>query len=305
MRTIRIILSLDQSLQQERLELSDLIESLNHALENHGTKVLMQVSVFSTHTDSTDSSIYKDEVKKADLCLTLYLDTINDAIRSELETAYQSLCEGGNPKKIYVYFKDCAPQSEEMREYRDRFPDDYGHFYCSFSNADTLKADFLLQFMGYMGESFDKSKILEVHDGMVFLDGVGCIELKNIPFACNNEEYLLLLRKEKETQQILTCTDKESPFYVDLVKDLTAIKERIAKVEQGLWKTASKITEMMGVRFSERLSLAVELFNNGRMEEALRALDEEEIDKDIQRCSQFIDKSLDSITDLIREYELH
>ena len=43
MQTIRIILSAAKSLQQEKLELADLVENLNHSLERRNANILMLV----------------------------------------------------------------------------------------------------------------------------------------------------------------------------------------------------------------------------------------------------------------------
>ena len=278
MQTIRIILSADKSLQQERMELADLVENLNHSLESRDVNILMLV------WDGAESGLdsFKEKISDTDLCLTLYYDTFDDSTQSELETAYQSLCEGKNPKKIYVYFKEGETVPEQLQAFRDSFPTKYGHFYCSFSNIDTLKADFLLQFMEYQSKNLGSSKMLEVNNGKVMVDGKEYVDLKNVPFAGNNEEYNLLLKSIKKTQKLLAITDEDDPDYADYAADLQEMKEKLAKMESSLWDTALLITRLSTTKCSERLNRAMDLFTAGDNKGAQAVLNEEEIERDVE-----------------------
>jgi TPR repeat protein len=278
MQTIRIILSADKSLQQEKLELADLVENLNHSLESRDANILMLV------WDGAESDLdsFKEKISETDLCLTLYYDTFDESTQSELETAYQSLCEGKNPKKIYVYFKDGEAIPEKLQAFRDSFPTKYGHFYCSFSNSDTLKADFLLQFMEYQSKNLGSNKILEVNNGKVTIDGKEYVNLKNVPFAGNNEEYNLLLKSIKQTQRLLAITDEDDPEYADYAADLQDMKEKLSKMESSLWDTALMITRLSTTKCSERLKRAMDLFTAGDNKGAQAVLNEEEIERDVE-----------------------
>ena len=278
MQTIRIILSAAKSLQQEKLELADLVENLNHSLESRNANILMLVWDGS----ETEKNDFKDKISDTDLCLALYYDTFDESTQSELETAYQSLCEGKNPKKIYVYFKEGETISEKLKAFRDSFPTKYGHFYCSFSNIDTLKADFLLQFMEYQSKNLSTSKMLEVNNGKVIVDGKEYVDLKNVPFAGNNEEYNLLLKSIKKTQKLLAITDEDDPDYADYAADLQDMKEKLSKMESSLWDTALMITRLSTTKCSERLKRAMDLFTAGDNKGAQAVLNEEEIERDVE-----------------------
>ena len=278
MQTIRIILSAAKSLQQEKLELADLVENLNHSLESRNANILMLVWDGS----ETEKNDFKDKISDTDLCLTLYYDTFDESTQSELETAYQSFCEGKNPKKIYVYFKEGETISEKLKAFRDSFPTKYGHFYCSFSNIDTLKADFLLQFMEYQSKNLSTSKMLEVNNGKIIVDGKEYVDLKNVPFAGNNEEYNLLLKSIKKTQKLLAITDEDDPDYADYAADLQDMKEKLSKMESSLWDTALMITRLSTTKCSERLKRAMDLFTAGDNKDAQAVLNEEEIERDVE-----------------------
>ena len=278
MQTIRIILSAGKTLEQERKELADMVENLNHSLERRDANILMLV------WDGTGAApdSFKENISDKDLCLTLYYDTFDDSAESELETAYRSLCEGKNPKKIYVYFKDSETVPEKLKAFRDSFPTKYGHFYCSFSNIDTLKADFLLQFMEYQSKSLGSSKMLEVSNGKVTIDGRQYVDLKNVPFAGNNEEYNLLLKSIKKTQKLLSITEPDDPDYTEYANELSEMQDKLSKMESSLWDTALMITRLSTTKCSERLKRAMDLFTSGDNKGAQAILKEEDIDKDIE-----------------------
>ena len=303
MQTIRIILSADKSLTQERQEISDLVENLNHSLESRGANILMLAwdSAEEKHEE------FKDKISDTDLCMTLYYDTFAEASQAELETAYKALCEGKNPKKIYVYFKEAENVPARLQEFRDSFPTKYGHFYCSFSNIDTLKADFLLQFMEYQSKNLGSTTLLKVTNGKVVVDGKEYVNIKNVPFAGNNEEYNLLLKSIKKTQKLLAITDEEDEEYAEYAAELHELKEKLAKMEASLWETALMITRLSTTKCSERLKRAMDLFNAGDNKGAQAVLNEEDIEKDVQHNLHLIQLGEEGKKGLkinIEEYQL-
>lgn len=302
-QTVRIFLSIDKTLEQERLELTDLVENLNHSLENRNANILM----LAWDNSANDSNDFNEEISKSDLCLNLYYTNFNNTTQAELESAYQALCEGKNPKKIYVYFKDGDTVPEKLQEFRDSFPTKYGHFYCTFSNIDTLKADFLLQFMEYQSKNLGGSKMLEVNNGKVTIDGKEYVDLKNVPFAGNNEEYNLLLKSIKKTKKLLAITDVEDEEYAEYAAELQDLQEKLSKMETSLWDTALMITCLSTTKCSERLKRAMELFNQGDNKGAQAVLNEEEIERDVEHNLHLIQLGEEGKKGLkinIEEYQL-
>lgn len=302
-QTVRIFLSIDKTLEQERLELTDLVENLNHSLESRNANILM----LAWDNSANDNNSFNEEMSKTDLCLNLYYTNFNNTTQAELESAYQALCEGKNPKKIYVYFKDGDTVPEKLQEFRDSFPTKYGHFYCSFSNIDTLKADFLLQFMEYQSKNLGGSKILDVNNGKVTLDGKEYVDLKNVPFAGNNEEYNLLLKSIKKTKKLLAITDEDDEEYADYAAELQELNEKLSKMENSLWDTALMITRLSTTKCSERLKRAMDLFSAGDNKGAQAILNEEEIERDVEHNLHLIQLGEEGKKGLkinIEEYQL-
>lgn len=285
MKTIHITLAADKSLKQEQMELADLVENLNYSLSSRGTNILMVVwDCSSKHDEGT----FREKVADTDLCLNLYYETFNDSSLSDLDAAFQSFCEGKNPKKIYVYFKDSDEIPENLREFRDSFPTRYGHFYCSFSNIDTLKADFLLQFIEYHANTLDGNRLVDINNGKITIDGKEYVNLRNVPFAGNNEEYNRLIRDIKKTRKLLAVTDMEDEDYMTYAKDLDDLLKTQQQMEKSLWETAMLITKLCTQQCSERLERAMELFQSGDNKGANALLDEDAIDHDVQQNKRMI-----------------
>lgn len=290
MKTIKIFLASSEELKQERLELADLVEHLNHTLAK------LDLHIQLVKWEYLDSSMgikhkqeeYNEELRSCELCMVLYWTKFGMYTKTELDTAYNELCAGRNPHKLYVYFKDSAEIAPDLQAFRDSFPSQYGHFFCHFENIDTLKADFLLQFMDYQSKAIKDSKLMEVKDAKVIVDGKAYVDLKNVPFACNNEEYNLLQKSIKKTQKLLAITEPDDPDYTDYVQELQNLKDKLAKMENGLWDTALLITQLSTTKCSERLQRAITLFNNGDAKGAQAILNEEEIEKDVNHNLQLI-----------------
>lgn len=284
MKTIKIFLASSEELRQERLELADLVESLNHSLAKLDLHVqlvkweYLDASMGAKHKQEE----YNEELRSCELCMVLYWKRFGMYTKTELDTAYEELCAGRNPQKIYVYFKDGAEITQELKAFRDSFPDQYGHFFCHFENIDTLKTDFLLQFIDYQNKIIAGSKMLEVNNGKVTIDGKEYVDLKNVPFTGNNEEYNLLLKNIKKTQKLLSVTDPEDPEYAEYAQELQDMKEKLSKMESSLWDTALMITRLSTTKCSERLKRAMDLFTAGDNKGAQAILNEEEIEKDIE-----------------------
>lgn len=310
MKTLKIFLASSNELQTEREMMAALANSLNTVLEKQGVNVIV------VQWENLDASMgvnhkqedYNEKLRECDICMVLYWTKFGMYTKIELETAFNELKAGHNPKKVYVYFKeDDSKVSDELKDFRDSFPTQYGHFYTPFSNFDTLKAHFLLQFMEHQSQILPAGKGVEVRNGKVTIDGTDYVDLKNVPFAGNNEEYQLLQKNIKKTQKLLALTETDDPDYSEYAKDLNEMKEKLAKMESSLWDTALMITRLSTTKCSERLERAMQLFNKGDNKGALAVLNEEEIEKDAQHNINLIklgETGREGLQTNIQEFEM-
>ena len=309
MKTIKIFLASSEELKAERLQMADLVGHLNTVLSKQG--IIIQLVEWE-YLDSSMGPLHKQEeynreLRDCEMCLVLYWTRFGMYTKIELDTAFKGLCDGHNPKKLYVYFKDASEISAELKDFRDSFPEKYGHFSSRFANVDTLKADFLLQLMDYLNLYINGNNIVEIKNSQVSINGKAYVELKNVPFAGNNETYNRLLKEIGKTRKLLAMTATDDPDYSEYANDLIELEKQQAQMENGLWDTALLITKLSTAHCSERLQRAMELFNKGDNKGAQAILNEEEIEKDVRHNLRLIELGEEGKKGLktnIEEYQL-
>lgn len=283
MKTIKVFIASSEELHLERLEFTDMIMQLNKALKPRGIEIepVKWEYLDASMNAERKQTEYNIALKECELCLVMYWTKFGEYTDEELTTAWEGLKAGENPRKLYVYFKEPGDASQELKEFKESFVTRYGHFYCKFENVDTLRLNFLLQFEQYQSSVLGGMPVVEINNSKVELDGTEYINLKNIPFVGNNEEYNDLLKNIKNTQKLLSITDENDPEYEEYEKELKNWKDKQAKKERGLWDTALRITMLSTKRCSERLQRAIDLFNSGDDRGAIAILNEDEIDHDV------------------------
>ena len=92
-----------------------------------------------------------------------------------------------------------------------------------------------------------------------------------------------MLKSINRLQKLIAITDENDPDYKEYMDELEQLKDKQKKKEKTIWETALLITKFSTSACSERLSRAIELFNSGDDRGANAVLNEEEINRDIER----------------------
>ena len=308
-KIIKIFIASSDELTEERRALADMVGQLNYSLNKIGLNILL---VKWEYLDASMGPLHKQEeynreLKECEICMVLYWTKFGMYTKAELDTAYNELIAGRNPHKLYVYFKDSEqPLTPELKEFQDSFPSLYGHFYCVFKNEDALKSHFLLQFIDFQNtqQKNSMSGLVEVKDAKVLVAGREYVDLNNVDFLGNNDEYHQLLQSIKKTRKLLSITEVTDPEYSEYAQELQALIEKRQKMEESLWQTALTITRLSNEASSERLQHAIELFNKGDNRGANAILDEAAIDRDIDRNLQNIELGKAGLKNNIAELKL-
>ena len=292
---------------RDRLEIADMIQQLNRILKPRGVEIdpvkweYLDASMGPLHKQEE----YNRELKTCEICLVLYWNRFGDYTKSELDTAYSELCAGRNPQKLYVYFKDANDITPELKAFKESFSTKYGHFFCRFENVDTMKLNFLLQFEDYQNKASEGW--LKVRDSRVEIDGQPFVELKNVPFADNNPEYLQLLKQIEATQSRVLKYPDDREFR----QELHDLQERRKAMESSLLDTAKLITRLSSTVTSARLAEAMRLFEAGDNKGANAILNLDEISHDAEANAARIDaareieaESVKALESNIEEYQL-
>lgn len=307
MKTVKVFIASSEELRLERLEFTDMIQQLNRILKPRGVEIdpvkweYLDASMGPLHKQEE----YNRELKSCEICLVLYWTRFGDYTRSELDTAYSELCAGRNPQKLYVYFKDTEDITPELKNFKESFSSKYGHFFCRFENVDTMKLNFLLQFEDYQNKTSEA--LLKVRDSRIEIDGQPFVELKDVPFAGNNPEYLQLLKQIESTQaRVLKYPDD-----MEFRQELHDIQERRKAMESSLLDTAKLITRLSSAVSSARLTEAMRLFEAGDNRGANAILNLDEISLDAEANAVRIDaareieaESVKALESNIEEYRL-
>lgn len=299
MKTIKVFIASSEELKMERLEFTDMIQQLNRIFKPRGLEIelvkweYLDASMGPLHKQEE----YNNELKTCEMCLVLYWTRFGDYTKSELETAYSELCAGRNPQKLYVYFKDAEYITPELKAFKDSFDTSYGHFYCRFENVDTMKLNFLLQFEAY--QNMTSESMLKVQDSRIEVDGKPLVELKNIPFAGNNPEYLQLLRRIEVTQaRVLKYPDE-----IEFRQELDDLQKKQKIIENSLLDTAKLITKLSSTVSSARFLEAIRLFEAGDNKGANTVLNLDNITHDAEGNAVRIDAAREIASASIKALE--
>ena len=295
MKTVKVFIASSEELRLERLEIADMIQQLNRILKPRG----VEIDPLDNHEE------YHRELQNCEICLVLYWTRLEDYTKNELDTAYSELRANRNPQKLYVYFKDTEEITPELKAFKESFATAYGHFFCRFENVDTMKLNFLLQFEDYQNKTSEGW--LKVRDSRVEIDEQPFVELKNIPFAGNNPDYLQLLKQIESTQaRVLKYPDDR-----EFRQELYDLQERCKAMESSLLDTAKLITRLSSTVTSARLAEAMRLFEAGDNKGANAILNFDEISHDAEANAARIDaareieaESVKALESNIEEYRL-
>lgn len=283
MKTIKVFLASSEELTEERLQFDSLFNHLNRIFRPRG--LYLELSKW----EYLDSSMgpkhkqeeYNEELKTCEMCIVMFWTRFGEYTNEELMTAYNELKEGRNPRKLFVFFKEPAEMSEELKNFKETFDKALGHFYCKFENVDSMRLHFLLQLEAYNNIEFKGH--IKVEDSKVTVLGSTMVNLDNIPFAAKNKEYKRLkdeiIKTESEIrafESVLAAGPNEviSSLLSQKRTDLYHLKQELSKHEKLLFDTALRIVQQQGEKISERMARAIEAFEDGRASEANTILDE-------------------------------
>lgn len=287
MTTIKIFLASSKELELERDKFASLINQLNRIFKRRGLELELVIWEYldSSMSKRRKQDEYNEELRQCEICLVVFWNVFGDYTKEEFNIAYEGLCAGNNPKRLYVFFKEPAQTSDDMLSFKNSFADKYGHFYSVFNNADTLKLNFLLQLEIFKNDVLDISKFVSVENSCVSVDGVSFIDLRNVPFAANNENYTSLQKQiDKQRNRVIRYPDD-----LEEQGELHTLLERRQGMEDDMVNLARKLTEQSVHKMSPRMIEARRLFESGELQAVIKMLDTQDIIADIKSSKSTIE----------------
>lgn len=313
MQTIRILIVASDELHHEKIEFSNLIQQLNEVFGPRGIE-LKRVK-WNPETDGTIED-YQKKLTDSEICLTLYWNELAKNSREELHAAYQQLKGGGNPRKLYVFFKEPAEDlSDALKDLKANFVTNYGHFFCRFENVDTMNLHFILQFEAYQNSNYNvQDKLFKVIDGKVTINEEPFVSLDQVPFAALNEDYSRLHSELAELDQQVTEArkkhreDPDNEELEDMLFSLLSLRKVKSKefeeYQNHLYDMARQFAKISGDRFSERMRKARDLFEKGDAVGADEILNIEEMKRDLELKSKQFEQDRFNLEQGIDEFRL-
>lgn len=303
MKTIKVFIASSDELHLERLEFTDMIMQLNRVFKTRGFEI--EPVKWEWHDASMNrerkQTEYNNALKQCELCLVLYWNKKGEYTEEELNTAYNELKSGNNPRKLYVYFKEPAENiTDELRDFKTSFATQYGHFYCKFENVDTFRLNFLLQFEQYYSP-INSSESIEINNSNILFGGKQFVDFKNVPFAGKNPDYVRILnsinilQKEITTLESILRTSPNSQLeelIINKINDKERLNDELEVMECSLLDTAKLIVKLSYGSSSIRLRKAIELFEKGDNKGANAILDFNDISYEMSENAKRIDYAL-------------
>lgn len=283
------MIAASEELHDEKLEFTSLVEHLNQVLKPRGIE-LKRIKWDPENDGSIDD--YLAKLRDCEMCLNLYWRNLSSNSEEELNTAYQQLKEGNNPRNLYVFFKEPTNDlSEAFRDFKANFVTNYGHFFCKFENVDTMNLHFILQFEAYQNRKDDsEEKLFKVSNGKVWLGDQDLVELGNVSFIAMNKEYRKLhdqLSELRVKYAEIRGKHKMNPDderieneYLALNTKLNEATNEFEAYQQSLCDMELSFIEHSYELCSDRMIKARELFEQGDSVAADEILNLEEIERE-------------------------
>ena len=290
MKIIRIFLASSNELFDERVKFGDFIMALNNMFNSDNISFILDKWEYlcSDWGKEDKQKMYDAKVRESDITIVLFWKVLGKFSLRELNTSFEEVKKGGKTKRLFVYFKEITdPETakpkelEKLKKFQKSSYKYYQNWVSFVRNNDHFQLCVLQNLIIYLQECGATINPFHIEDGFINLGGVSQIDLQNIPFVKNNDGYQLLLsniRLVNDYRSLLKPNDSRYNSYSHQLQLLTKMKE---DMEIDILENAMKIYKLKIESSSDRLKLAIKLFEEGDLKDANAHLKEEEITHDV------------------------
>ena len=320
MKTIKIFLASSDELENDRMAFGNLVRRLDKIYEKRGIRIeLFEWEDYdAAFNGMRKQDEYNEHIKESDLFLALFHTKAGKFTIEEFDIATEEFKKHAFPK-VYTYCRDLEAgeqETPELTEFKRRLFEELGHYWCRYSNRDSMQLHFVMQLQLVESSSSDA---LKVENGQVTLDGTPVAKMENLPFVAGNEDYVKMqaeLSSLPEKIEKARLRLEKFPDDEDLQDDLQAklnrynsLKEELEKHQELLFNTAKQVAQLQGGRITERMRRAMDAFNEGNVREANIILSEAEKDatdnlEDYKRSREVTEQKRQNVESSIDELKL-
>ncbi len=284
----KVFLASSNELADDRKHFDDYIHKINHVLNGLGYHIEVVQWEFmdpAIPDDGRSQDEYNRQLKDCDECIVLFWHKLGKYTKEELDTAYKEKYSDGRLSRLTVYFKDSAPESitPELQVFRDQFPQIYNERYpSSYRSIESVESDFLLYFV--QREGITTSARVTLNDSRILLNGKPVGEISKMSLAYGNKPYQKLLNDVAELEQGLQSA--KGTVRLALNTALEGKRKELQEMEEKLFAIAQTIMRItIDDPDDEQVRQAKDYAAEGKFEEALALLGEDELIAEAQRWS--------------------
>jgi len=291
MKYINIFLasSIDD-MKLDRIEIGNYIRSLNDRYVEDGIyfRLFMCEDISDEMAKSRKQDEYNKLIEECDYFYLMAWHKVGQFTREEFDVARKASDKSDASRpKISTFFKnDNSPVEDSVVIFMKELGEEMGHYYSIFTSIDTVKLKILLQ----MTDNGELSSAIEFKDSMLLIDGdpLKTIRLEKLPFYFSHKE-LGKYREEIDAIEkrienaIENGEDKEKTDELKVKKK--ELQNALHEIEKKLLETSMSLIkhETNGKCTNMRTKRAGELFELGRLDEAIAILDDNEREEEYQR----------------------
>ncbi len=297
MKTIKIFLASSEELKDDRNAFGNLVRRLDKIYEKRGIRIdLFKWEDYdAAYNDRRKQAEYNDQVRASDMFLALFHTKAGNFTIEEFDVAIDEFKKHALPK-VYTYCKDLQAgevESPDLIAFKRRLFEDMGHYWCRYSNCDTMNLHFILQLEAFQNRLEDnQNKLVRVKEGKVIVGNTEFVNLDHVPFAALNKDYRRMKDELSDIEEKVVKARKlhyanpddkllEEVFNVAKNK-LTDLAHELEKYQVYLFDIAFTFAKTTGEHYSKRLQKARELFETGRVYEADQILNLKEMKREVE-----------------------
>lgn len=273
-KKIRIFVSVESGLEEERLEVIDLVHCINNTLLPLGICFIV---------DSKCDDDYEEVIKQCALSLVIVCSDVseNSLLRKRILNIYTNHPEN----HLYVFFNEpITPENKKgvVLSFRKYLDDMYGHFPVT-KTTEEIRFELLLRLFDYalsrnkmMASLLNEDSVdfqLKTKGDFILFGSEIIADKGKISCFSANEVYRQLEDELKEQQMLLEASTLTE-------EDRGRIKAKIFRVEKRISEESRKILDMALKLSNNTLCLnslvlneAIDLFNKGLVNDSIKLID--------------------------------
>lgn len=291
MRVFRVFMASSFELYNERVSFANFLTGVNNMYDSANISFLLDKWEYlsSDWVPGDKQEQYNAVLRKSDLCLVLLWKKIGPFTQREFDAAVEERKREPKTKRLYVHFKQIEDRSciepkelEALDSFAESTYGQYGNWGVPFKNDESFHLRVLQDIIIYLQETGVAAAPLTSIGGKIDVGGNATINLQNVAFVSNNDEYKLICSNIQTTEALLACLSPDDERYQQYAPQLYAWKKKKEEMENHLLETSLVISRMSYEKCSERLKRAIQLFESGDSRGAMALLDEEDTASDVR-----------------------